>query len=90
MGGTKETVKPTTGTTTGNDKNGTDNTKGAVTTKAKVNDSVYPASELAYNAKKLFNTMPECVTAALKMADVKECTIDEAKTLVKNFLNQEV
>lgn len=90
MGGTKETVKPTSGMTTGTDKSGTDNAKGAVTTKAKVNGSVYSAAELAYNAKKLFNAMPECVTAALKMAGVKECTIDEAKTLVKNFLNQEV
>lgn len=90
MGGTKETVKPTSGTTTGTDKGGTDNSRGAVTTKAKVNDSIYSATDLAANAKKLFNTMPECVMAALKMAGVKKCTIDEAKTLVKNFLNQEV
>ena len=47
MGGTKETVKPTSGMTTGTDKSGTDNAKGAVTTKAKVNGSVCSAAELA-------------------------------------------
>lgn len=100
MGGTKETVKTTTDKTGSDNSTGTgaNTTSGATTggtagrgsVKAKMNDSVYTAQELAYNAKALFGVMPECVTAALRMAGIKSCTVNEAKTIVKNFLNQEV
>ena len=96
MGSTKDTVKTdqtgsgntsSTGATGGaTPKTGTV----AAKTGTKNNASVYTARELAENAKALFNTMPECVTAALRFAGVTVCTIEEAKIIVKNFLNQEV
>lgn len=53
-------------------------------------ESVYPVSELAANAKKIFGTRPECVTAALKAAGKSECTIPKAKEIVDKFLKREV
>jgi len=98
MGGTKETVKSgsttenQTGNTTGGAAGGTTAVAGTGKTDrtAKANDSVYTVKELAVNAKALFGTMPECVDAALRMAGVETCTIEKARILVKNFLNQEV
>lgn len=51
---------------------------------------VYPASELAANAKKVFGTRQECVAAALKAAGKTECTVTEAKEIVGKFLKREV
>ena len=53
-------------------------------------ESVYPASELAANAKKVFGTRQECVAAALKAAGQTECTVTEAKEIVGKFLKREV
>lgn len=53
-------------------------------------ESAYPASELAANAKKIFGTRQECVAAALKAAGKEECTITEAKGIVKKFLERGV
>lgn len=53
-------------------------------------ESAYPASELAANAKKIFGTRQECVAAALKAAGKAECTIAEAKGIVKKFLERGV
>ncbi len=53
-------------------------------------ESVYPVSELAANAKKVFGTRQECVAAALKAAGKTECTVTEAKEIVKKFLKREV
>ena len=53
-------------------------------------ESVYPASELAANAKKVFGTRQECVAAALKAAGKTECTVTEAKEIVGKFLKREV
>ena len=53
-------------------------------------ESVYPASELAANAKKVFGTRQECVAAALKAARKTECTVTEAKEIVGTFLKREV
>lgn len=53
-------------------------------------ESVYPAGELAVNAKKVFGTRQECVMAALKAAGKMECTVFEAKEIVKKFLAKEV
>ena len=58
-------------------------------TKAKAAD-IYSAEELAANAKSLFGTNPECVTAALKINGKDTCTIEEAKRLVNDFLKKEV
>ena len=53
-------------------------------------ESVYSASELAANAKKVFGTRQECVAAALKAAGKTECTVTEAKEIVGKFLKREV
>ena len=53
-------------------------------------ESVYSASELAANAKKVFGTRQECVAAALKAAGKTECTVTEAKEIVGKFLKTEV
>ena len=53
-------------------------------------ESVYSASELAANAKKVFGTRQECVAAALRAAGKTECTVTEAKEIVEKFLKREV
>lgn len=53
-------------------------------------ESVYSASEMAANAKKVFGTRQECVAAALKAAGKTECTVTEAKEIVGKFLKREV
>lgn len=55
-----------------------------------MHESVYPAGELAANAKKVFGTRPECVAAALKAAGKTECTVMAAKEIVNKFLKREV
>ena len=58
--------------------------------KQPVNESVYPASELAANAKKIFGTRQECAMAALKAAGKKGYTVTEAKGIVEKFVKREV
>lgn len=53
-------------------------------------ESAYPVSELAANAKKIFGTRQECVSAALRAAGKAECTVSEAKEIVEKFLKKEV
>lgn len=53
-------------------------------------ESVYSADELAANAKKIFGTRQECVTAALRAAGKSRCTVSEAKEIVEKFLKREV
>lgn len=53
-------------------------------------ESAYPVSELAANAKKIFGTRQECVSAALRAAGKTECTVSEAKVIVEKFLKKEV
>ena len=53
-------------------------------------ESAYPAGELAANAGKVFGTRQECVAAALKAAGKMECTVTEAKEIVEKFLKREV
>lgn len=53
-------------------------------------ESVYTARELADNARELFGTRPECVTAALKAANKESCTVSEAKEIVGKFMKREV
>ncbi len=60
-----------------------------VTASAKA-ESAYKVRELAANAKKVFNTRYECVTAALKEDGKEQYTVSEAKTLVEKFLKKEV
>ena len=58
--------------------------------KAEKKESVYPVSELAANARKIFGTRQECVSAALRAAGKTECTVPEAKAIVGKFLKKEV
>ncbi len=51
---------------------------------------LYNASELAAQARKLFNTTPEVVTAALRIARKETAKIEEAREIIRTFLNREV
>ena len=53
-------------------------------------ESVYSAGELAAVAGKVFGTSQDCVTAALKVAGISECTISKAKAIVEAFRKKEV
>lgn len=53
-------------------------------------ESVYPVEDLAANARKLFGTRQECVSAALRDAGKTECAVSEAKEIVEKFLKREV
>ena len=50
----------------------------------------YEATELAKNARQLFETTPEVVTVALKVAGVETATKEEAESIVREFLSKEV
>ena len=52
--------------------------------------STYSVEELAENARSIFGKPPEVVTTALKMAGKKTATLDDAKEIVKKFLEKEV
>lgn len=53
-------------------------------------DAIYKAAELAAQARSLFGTTPEVVSAALRVEDRKTATISEAQAIVKKFLEREV
>ncbi len=53
-------------------------------------EAVYSVKEFAANARNLFGTRHECVTAALKAAGKSECTTAEAREIVERFLKREV
>lgn len=53
-------------------------------------EPVYTAEEFAAGAKQVFGTGPDCVSAALKAAHIKSCTISEARKIVKAFTEKEV
>lgn len=50
----------------------------------------YTAKEYASKAEELFSTKYECVMAAFSLAGVEKATLDEAKDIVKAFLEMEV
>lgn len=52
--------------------------------------AVYKASELVAAAQAAFNTSPDVVAAALREKNIEECTKEEAKDIIKKFLNREV
>ncbi|MGN0999693.1 MAG: hypothetical protein ACI4PO_09095 [Faecousia sp.] len=57
--------------------------------RARVNESVYSAEELAENHK-LFKTSYEIVEIALRLAGKKEATYSEAKAIIEEFKKREV
>lgn len=50
----------------------------------------YTVEEFAQQSKSLFQTQPECVVAAFEIAGVKKATEEQAKKIVKSFLEMEV
>lgn len=50
----------------------------------------YTVEEFAQQSKSLFQTKPECVVAAFQLSGVKKATQEQAKKLVKSFLEMEV
>lgn len=53
-------------------------------------ESLYTVAELATEAKNVFHTSPDIVTAALRMEGVKKTTLTEAKRIVEAFRKKEV
>lgn len=58
--------------------------------KSKTKESLYTIDEFCNNAKSLFNTMPECVRAALKEKGIEQCDKAKAEKIVKEFMKKEV
>ena len=52
--------------------------------------AVYSAAELAAKARQLFGTTPEVVTVALKTAGKEAAGVEEAREIVREFLDREV
>ena len=50
----------------------------------------YEATELAKNARQLFETTPEVVTVALRLAGLETATKEEADGIIREFLSKEV
>lgn len=53
-------------------------------------EAEYSASEFAENSMALFGARKECVTAAMKSANITSCTLSRAKEIVAAFLTKEV
>ena len=60
------------------------------TSKAKNDSAVYTAGEFAANARTLFGTSPDCVSAALRMKGITKCSKDVAAQAVKEFTRRKV
>ncbi len=60
----------------------------AVVEKAPV--ETFDADEIAQNADHLFGYSRDLTAAALEMAGVKRCTLEEAKQITKNFAERKV
>lgn len=58
--------------------------------KKEVKKQEYHVKEFAQAAQSLFQTQPECVVAAFEIAGVKKATEEQAKKIVKSFLEMEV
>lgn len=50
----------------------------------------YPIKELSDNSETLFSVRPEVLAGALHGGESKELTVNEAKRLVKQFLERKV
>ncbi len=53
-------------------------------------EATYKTAELAAKARQMFDTTPEVVSVALRLAGKETYTVDEAKRTVQIFLNKEV
>lgn len=70
----------------------TEQKKEEIKTKSKqdIKKQEYTVEEFAQQSKSLFQTQPECVVAAFEIAGVKKATKEQAKKIVKSFLEMEV
>jgi len=50
----------------------------------------YTVEEFAQQSKSLFQTKPECVVAAFQLANITQATEEQAKKIIKSFLEMEV
>lgn len=53
-------------------------------------ETKYSVSDFAKQARAIFDTTPEVVTVALRTAGKTTATVEEAKEIIKNFLEKEV
>lgn len=53
-------------------------------------EAKYESTELAKNAKQLFETTPEVATVALRLAGKETATKEEAADIIRAFLSKEV
>lgn len=51
---------------------------------------IYSAAELSANAPRLFGQSIDIASAALDFAKIKECTIEEARNIIKEFAERKV
>ena len=58
--------------------------------KQEIKKQEYSVEELVQQAEQLFQTKSECVIAAFQIAGVKQATQEQAKKIVKSFLEMEV
>ncbi len=56
----------------------------------KANVGTFDADDIAQNAPRLFGYSNDLATAALEVAGVKRCTLDEAKQIIKDFAERKV
>lgn len=70
----------------------TEQKKEEIKTKPKqdIKKQEYTVEEFAQQSKSLFQTQPECVMAAFEIAGVKKATEEQAKKIIKLFLEMEV
>jgi len=54
------------------------------------NAAAYKVSELAAQARRLFETTPEAITAAMRAAGREAAGVEEAKKIVRAFWDREV
>ena len=58
--------------------------------KQEIKKQEYSVEEFVQQAEQLFQTKSECVLAAFQLSDVKQATQEQAKKIVKSFLEMEV
>ncbi len=72
------------------DKKDTELKKEETKNKKEIKKQEYSVEEYAKNAENLFSTKPECVLAAFQIAGITKATEEQAKKIVKSFLEMEV
>ena len=58
--------------------------------KQEIKKQEYSVEEFVQQAEQLFQTKSECVIAAFQLSGVKQATQEQAKKIVKSFLEMEV